>query len=428
MSTYPRPAASGTASNPAPIDPARIPIRVVELDLDTQKLTPEPRRGESVLALVRLHRRPIGVVHATAGKVPAETLSAFARQELAEEIASHLAADGVVEPRDRTCAQLRTRTLADPPSLSVIVATRERPATLGRCLDSLLALDYPDVEVVVVDNAPATSATAELVHARRDDRVEYAVEPRHGLANARNRGLSASTGELVAFTGDDAVVDRDWATALAEAFAAVPRAGCVTGLIMPAELETRPQVLLERRGAFPGGFRLAEHHVDDPAAHPFFPLAAARLGSGANMAFRARSLRALGGFDGALGTGTPARGGDDLLAFFRTAVSGHSLVYQPAAVVWRHHRREPQALSKQAFGYGVGLGAYLTATVAREPRTALSLLHRLPAGAAHALRESRRDAADPAAWPARLARLERYGLLCGPFAYAHSRWRGAARG
>lgn len=416
MSAYPRPAATAGAGSVATlIDPSRIPIRVVELELTTSQLTPEPKSGDNVLALVRLHGRPIGVVYAAAVTDPTEALPAFARHEFAAEL------------EHQESVALR-RLAAPPPSLSVIVATRERPLSLERCLDSLLALDYPDVEIIVVDNAPATSATAQLILARRDDRVRYVVAHRHGLANAHNRGIAAASGELLAFTDDDVVVDRGWAKALAEAFAAVPRAGCVTGLIMPAELETRAQAMLERRGGFAKGFKLTEYHVDDPGAHPLFPFTAGRLGSGANMAFRARSLRAMGGFDGALGTGTPARGGDDLLAFFRTAVSGHSIVYQPGALVWHHHRREPQALARQAFGYGVGLGAYLAATVAREPGTALGLLRRLPAGAIYALRDSRPDAADPAAWPARLARLERLGLVCGPFAYVRSRWKGAGRG
>lgn len=420
MSAYTSSAAAGQAPVAARIDPARTPIRVVELELDTRELVPEPKPGDSVLALVRLHGRPIGVVQAADVDDPAGTLPALARHRLAAQIAAHHA--------ECACARLRARTLAAPPSLSVIVATRERPASLSRCLDSLLALDYPNVEIIVVDNAPATSATAQLIHCRRDRRVAYVIEHRRGLAHAHNRGVSAASGELLAFTDDDVVVDRHWATALAEAFVAAPRAGCVTGLIMPAELETRAQAMLERRGSFAKGFRFAEHHIADADAHPLFPYTAGRLGSGANMAFRARSLREIGGFDHALGTGTPARGGDDLLAFFRTAVTGHSIVYQPGALVWHHHRRDPQSLKRQAFGYGVGLGAYLAATVAREPRTALSLLRKLPAGVAYALRDSRPDAADPTAWPARLARLERLGLLCGPFAYVRSRWKGGARG
>lgn len=416
------------------IDPSEAPISVVEIDLDEVRggsVRPLPASG-AVLGLVRVHRRPIGVLCAridgvgeTSAQAEAE-LVARARREFGARVAEHLVQDAAAGSPD-ACDRLRARMLADPPPLSVVVATRERPGSLARCLDSLLALDYPSLEIIVVDNAPLTRTTAELVTTRYAGRVAYATEPRRGLANAHNRGLAAATGEVIAFTDDDVVVHREWASALIEAFRLRPRAGCVTGLIMPAELETRPQAMLERRGAFAKGFRLTEHHADVRGTHPLFPFTAGRLGSGANMAFRADVLRAAGGFDPALGTGTAARGGDDLLAFFRTAVDGNSIVYQPAALVWHHHRKEPGALAQQAFGYGVGLGAYLAAAVAREPRTVFRLLRKLPAGIMYALRDSRPDAADPEAWPARLARLERYGLFCGPAAYVRSRWRERTR-
>ena len=419
--------AGGVASR---IDPSEAPISVVEIDLDDVhggSVRPLPRSG-AVLGLVRVHRRPVGVLCARldgVGGAPADATAELvtrARREFGARVAEHLAED-IAAGAPGECDRIRARTLADAPPLSIIVATRERPASLARCLDSLLALDYPSAEIIVVDNAPLTCETAELVTTRYAGRVAYATEPRRGLANAHNRGLAAATGEVIAFTDDDVVVDREWAAALVEAFRLRPRAACVTGLIMPAELETRPQAMLERRGAFAKGFRLTEHHAEVWGTHPLFPFTAGRLGSGANMAFRADVLRAVGGFDPALGTGTAARGGDDLLAFFRTAVHGHSIVYQPAALVWHHHRKEPGALPRQAFGYGVGLGAYLAAAVAREPRTVFSLLRKLPSGTLYALRDSRPDAVDPAAWPAKLARLERYGLLCGPAAYARSRWR-----
>ncbi len=155
------------------------------------------------------------------------------------------------------------------------------------------------------------------------------------------------------------------------------------------------------------------------------------------MAFRTEVLRDLGGFDPAVGTGTPAKGGDDLLSFFRTVVNGHHLVYQPEALVWHHHRERPEDLDNQAYGYGAGLGAYLTAAVAREPGMLPALLRRLPGGIRYALDNTGarpdpadrgaadRGAADRAApghaWPARLSRLQRRGLLYGPVGYLRSR-------
>ena len=424
------------------IDPRRTPITVVEVDLDEARVRPahsvavldKPLAGD-IMALVRKHRRPLGVICAriVAGDDAESELVTTAERELRSELAAHLALDDRIEaesapqrnddPVAAPCVRARARALAEPPPISVVVATRERPAQLAHCLDSLLRVDYPQFEIVVVDNAPATSATARLVAERYCGRVTYLREPVRGLANAHNRGLTAAGGKLVAFTDDDVVVDRDWLPAVAEAFRSSADAGCVTGLILPAQLETAAQAMLERRGGFAKGFRRVEHRASAPDRHRLFPFTAGRLGSGANMAFTADALRAIGGFDPGTGTGTVARGGDDLLAFFRVAAKGYSVVYQPDALVWHHHRREPAALADQAFGYGVGLGAYLTAAIAREPRMVGPLLRRLPQGALYALRNSRTDAADPATWPPRLSRLERYGLLYGPIAYGRSRWR-----
>lgn len=144
------------------------------------------------------------------------------------------------------------------------------------------------------------------------------------------------------------------------------------------------------------------------------------------MAFDTSYLRSIGGFDPALGTGSPARGGDDLAALFRLVADGHTLAYQPGALVWHHHRRDLPAVRRQAFGYGVGQGAFLTSAILHQPRTALWLLPRLPAGVVRAWRGAPPATDDsgsqgPTGVPSELARLQRRGLLLGPFAYMASR-------
>lgn len=173
------------------------------------------------------------------------------------------------------------------------------------------------------------------------------------------------------------------------------------------------------------------------------------------MAFRTSVLRDIGGFDPATGAGTPTRGGEDLLAFLRVLVAGHTLAYRPDAVVWHRHRRTMAALDAQIKGFGVGLGAYLTAAVAHRPGLLVDLLRRLPAGTRYAVRRAltgRTQAGraltgrtptcrtargatatepathrrtEPAPAPAadgdpalaRLGRLELRGLVHGPFSY-----------
>jgi hypothetical protein len=153
-----------------------------------------------------------------------------------------------------------------------------------------------------------------------------------------------------------------------------------------------------------------------------FPFTAGSLGSGANMAFRRAALTAAGGFDVALGTGTRARGGDDLSAFFEVIRRGGQLIYEPAAVIRHRHAREMEALDRQVFAYGVGLTAYLTRCLAEDPRLLPRMVRQLPRAVAHVMRsDSAKNARLVSSYPARLRRRERIGMLLGPLAYARSR-------
>jgi GT2 family glycosyltransferase len=278
---------------------------------------------------------------------------------------------------------------------------------------------------VVVDNDPITDDTAQLLRQRTGSNIRYARETRRGLAAAHNLGLRLAEGPIVAFTDDDVVVDRLWLSEITKAFRMDTGISCVTGLILPAELQTQAQVLLETHGGFTKGFRpqmfdLKAHRPPDP----LFPFTAGRLGSGANMAFDRDALRDLGGFDPATGTGTVARGGDDLVAFFTVLAAGHRLVYQPSALVWHHHRRDLAAVAGQAYGYGVGLGAYATSVLAHHPSMIARALHRAPAALAYALRPaSPHNLHRQGSWPRELARVERRGMAFGPIAYTISQWR-----
>jgi GT2 family glycosyltransferase len=357
---------------------------------------------------------------------------------LHQKINAHLAADGH-SPAERLadlvslptmdlprCLCRREEVLTRPPLISVVVATRDRPDSLRACLESLSKVRYQRFEIVVVDNNPTTDDTANLI-ANQYQSVHYVREDRPGLAAAHNCGLDAVQGEIVAFVDDDVLVDDQWLAAIAEGFAAADDVGCVTGLILPEQLETPAQLLVEHRGGYGKGFDL---QIFDSGRNrpvdPLFPFAAGRLGSGANMAFNTEMLRSLGGFDRALGVGTFARGGDDLSGFFRVIVAGHRLVYQPSAIVWHRHHRDMAALRNMARGCGIGMGAFLTSSVVHEPKLLADLLRRLPAGTAHAFRrKAMPDQLRVHQWPANLVRAERRGLLVGPLAYGVSHWRAA---
>ncbi|MER7480475.1 glycosyltransferase [Streptomyces sp. NPDC126510] len=406
-------------------------VQVAELDLDGDEAVLRPGPGSppvthgEVFVLVRRGGRPVGTL---LGQVPE---GVDPKTVLAERARMECGPAGLGEP-------------GEPPFTSVVVATRERAGQLARALDSLLAQEHPRFEIVVVDNAPVTSETRELVERKYAERVRYVCEPVPGLAAAHNAGLDRVRGEVVAFTDDDVVADPRWLTELTAPFAADPGLGCSTGLILPARLTTPAQVLLESHGGFAKGFTPRTYDpAHPPGDEPLFPFTAGRFGSGANMAFRTAVLRSVGGFDPATGAGTAARGGDDLYGFVRVLAQGHRLRYTPYALVWHHHRETWRDLETQAYGYGAGLTAYLTAVLVNRPALLPAFLARLPRGLAHArtltaVRAT--DGADGAGtpgdhdarthpWPRRLSRLQRRGMLYGPAGYLKARraLRAAAR-
>jgi glycosyltransferase involved in cell wall biosynthesis len=309
--------------------------------------------------------------------------------------------------------------------VSVVIATHNRHSSLERTLESVLRQEYPNFEILLVDNAPSSDATLTLIQETPSlaSRVHYLREETPGLAIAHNRALLEVKGEIVAFTDDDVIVDPWWLSRLVETFQGAPQVACVTGMILPLEMETPAQAWIEQFGGFGKGF--SQRSYGGPDYHPqspLYPYAAGTFGSGANMAFRTVFLREVGGFDPALGAGTPAMGGDDLAVFFEILSRGYQLTYQPAAFLYHQHRREYQELRRQAYGYGVGLSAYLTKTLLDKPTRMFSLAARLPAGLAYLLSpRSPKNSKKSSGYPRELTRMELKGFLYGPLAYLRSR-------
>lgn len=385
---------------------------------------PEGQPYAAARVLVRLHSRPLGSVDVA---LPAGGLGAAELERAIEAALGPQVRDGERERESLAGLAVRRAVAADPPLVSVVIPTRDRPELLSRCLDSVLACDYPAerVEVSVVDNAPAGAGTRELVERlrRSDGRVSYLLAPQPGSGSARNLGAQRASGELVAFVDDDVLVDRHWLAELAAGFRVAPEVSCVTGLVVAAELDTWAQQLFEEYGGFGAGF---EGAVLDVGGHrpedPLFPFNPGILGSGNNVAFRRAALLDLGGYDACLGNGTPARAGEDWELFLRLLRRGHTAVYHPSAIVHHRHRRTFEQLRRQIRDYGVGMGAGLTRTVVHEPAAALELGRRLPRAAHHVLSSrSSKNRNWSAGYPGALRRAELAGLVLGPAAYLRSR-------
>jgi GT2 family glycosyltransferase len=390
----------------------------------------------AVRLLVRVHGQPLGFVTLplVGGRVAASTIAGQVSERLRSEANAHLVEDGL-EPvasvtavgvgavRDPRCRRRPAGGLGEP-LVTVVVATRDRPQSLARCLRALAAVTYAPFEVVVVDNAPSTRETLAVVQHRSglDARVRYVRELRPGVSCARNRGLEVARGELVAFTDDDVVVDPGWLDGVVRGFDRSPSVACVTGLVPSARLDTAEQRYFDRRVSW--ALSCTPHRYGrhtEPQASPLYPYAAGQFGTGANCAFRTAALRGLGGFDEALGPGTPAGAGEDLDLFVRTILGGHAIAYEPAAIGWHHHRDELGQLRRQLFNYGVGLAAFATKYLS-DRRTARDILVRLPGGLRH-LRGIAKRAERPAELPRTVLTAELRGLAWGPIAYGLGRQR-----
>lgn len=382
--------------------------------------------------LVRLDTEPIGVVQTAIDPdgLPVDQLAELIWRELSPMIVTRVPTGGLTRlpptglPGRRVSSYLagRAAVLAAAPLISVVVCTRDPDEQILPCLAALDQQQYPNYEIVVVDNAPVTDALTGLLERGIDKAsVRRVVEPRPGVAWARNRGWRAASSPVVAYIDDDEVADPYWLAEIARGFRARPSVAGVTGLILPAALDTPAQHWFEQfgghskgRGFTPEVFDRASHSVQ----HPLYPLPP--FGATGNMAIRRAVLAELGGFDVALGAGTPARGSEDTAFLCDLMLAGHTLVYQPSALVRHHNYESWSGLSNQLYGYGLGLSAFYTRAVLRDP-SRLFMLARLAPTAVREMAGRRRAGAPRGDYPSELDRLERRGMWHGPAGYLRSR-------
>ena len=224
------------------------------------------------------------------------------------------------------------------PFVSVVIPVLNGEEHLGSCLDALRHIDYPAErhEILVVDNG-STDGTAELL-SRYPVRALH--ERRRGTSRARNKGITAARGDIVAFTDADCVPTTGWLREIVKGFDASEDVGGVAGEILPYPPTTPAEKYAARiRHLSPGRYMSRE----------IFPFAVT-----ANLAFRREVFEKVGLLD----VDSP-RGGestDFCTRFFRG--TGQRLELAPRAIVFHRHRSTAWELFKQQWGYGRG-HAYL---------------------------------------------------------------------
>lgn len=385
--------------------------------------------------LVRQHGGPLGFVSVPSR--PWATLTDRARAAAAISLPDAVQAHANCP--DRALAPRREADFAAwtgcpvlfPPSdgsgVTVAIPTRDRTGLLRDCLLAVQQIRYEPLEILVVDNAPSSSDTKDLVEhlALADSRIAYTSEPQPGISAARNHALTVARYDMVAFTDDDVLVDPGWVAAIAAGFASDPDVACVTGFVAPSALDNPFQRYFDSRYPHqlqfaPSRYDLAEHRPPGT----LYPFSAGLFGRGANMAVRRSHAEKMGGFDTLLGVGAPCRGGEDLDFFVRVILAGWRICYMPSALIWHRHRENADALRQAVYLYGFGLGAYLSKYMShRDLRRAL-VAHATRQGRVHADRmKAASESSQLGVRSGRLAASEARGVIAGALRYQIARRR-----
>lgn len=235
--------------------------------------------------------------------------------------------------------------------ISAIICTHNREKYLGAAIDSLLAQDFPDYEIIVVDNA-SSDRTREIVQARPS--VKYVYEPITGLSVARNTGAKSATSQILAYLDDDAVASPNWLSVLYAAYQSNEKlaiaGGKVTliwpeGIIPPAWLSDD---LAGNLGAYNLGDKIV--YIDRPGLTP----------RGLNYSIRRKFLEEIGGFDINLGrVGKKLLSNEELLMTEQALNRGWQVAYIPEALV--QHNVSPERINRQWFlsrGWWQGISEY----------------------------------------------------------------------
>ncbi len=219
--------------------------------------------------------------------------------------------------------------LARYPRVSVIVCSYNGGRTLEACLRSLQKIDYPDYEVVLVDDG-STDDTQETM--KKFTGVRNIVQRNMGLSSARNVGAHASTGEVIAYTDSDCMADPDWLYFLIGTLLSGDYAG-VGGPNISPPAEDWVQACV---AAAPGG-----------PSHVLLTDVVAEHIPGCNMAFYKWAFDKAGGFDVEY-----RKAGDDVDFCWRLQQMEQVIAFSPAAIVWHYRRFSLKAFRKQQEGYG----------------------------------------------------------------------------
>ncbi len=230
--------------------------------------------------------------------------------------------------------------------VSVVIPTRGRAESAERAISSVLAVDYPSFDVLVVDQSDDDRTGAivrDLMRAHSSLRYVHAEPP--GLSRAYNAGVRMTSGNVIAFTDDDCVVPPGWLISITRAFEMEPDAAMLYGqVLLPAALgrirDTVPQLWIPsaRRLSRRDGFEI--------------------FGMGANFAIRRSLFERIGGFDEVLGGGGPLSSSQDFDFLYRAYLAEAVALLRPEVTVDHYGARNDRQWSATLRAYGIGDGGF----------------------------------------------------------------------
>jgi GT2 family glycosyltransferase len=234
------------------------------------------------------------------------------------------------------------------PAVSVVICTRDRGTEIVATIQSVLANDFADFELVIIDQSTSDDTEVAVAPFLADARIRYIRSDETGVSRSRNRSLAEARSEFVLNTDDDCVVAPDWIEQSVRALTAAPKAAIVFGDVVAPDVQMSNFYTPESRA--PADFTVR-------SIWGWRGIDGANVGIGASMAMRRSMLIAVGGFDTCLGPGSPLKNAEDTDISLRVVLAGHEIVRTRAVHVVHHGARHHDEYRRLMRVTMLGVGA-----------------------------------------------------------------------
>lgn len=225
--------------------------------------------------------------------------------------------------------------------ISVVIPTKNRPEKIGSCINSIVKNTINSNEILIIDQSH-TSQTQFIIKRFADPKVRYFHFPKGGKASALNYGISRAKGNIICFTDDDCLVDKNWLKNILLSFEKNPSCKGVFGRVLPYQ-SSKPR----KNGLLcPCTFNKTKQKL---IVHPTYHAEA--VGYGNNMAYQREIFNQIGFFKTWLGPNSIGSNAEDAEFALRTLLLGYQILYNPNVLVWHNKWLTVQQMRKQCLSY-----------------------------------------------------------------------------